>query len=222
MAIQQGIATLKVTGRNQQPLYPADWIAGVEYEAEYGQNHQNQNEAENHDDDYVEDEEEFIEAEIENEEIYDRIDPTEVDDLAELETLVDDEEEQDEDEYESDSVLQEENEVPEELQEYEQENEEVPEQEEPEVPEQDEVPEPEEEYRHTRSGRRFVKPAKDTSSRNTLFCIKPTETTKIILSIARILPLWQQEQSRISSMKFPRKERRIHNCTSSTRESRNC
>ena len=31
LAIEQGINTLKITGRNTQPLYPADWIEGVEY-----------------------------------------------------------------------------------------------------------------------------------------------------------------------------------------------
>ena len=30
MADQQGIKTLKLTGRNKTQLYPADWIAGVE------------------------------------------------------------------------------------------------------------------------------------------------------------------------------------------------
>jgi hypothetical protein len=31
MADEQGIKTLKLTGRKKTPIYPADWIAGVEY-----------------------------------------------------------------------------------------------------------------------------------------------------------------------------------------------
>jgi hypothetical protein len=87
MEHDQGITILKITGRHTSTIYPADCIAGVDYE-----NHENQHQF---DEDYIEDEEELIEAEIENEDIYDRIDPTEVEDLAELN-------DQDEDEYESD------------------------------------------------------------------------------------------------------------------------
>ena len=32
IANEQGIGNLKITGRNKIPIYPADWIAGVEYE----------------------------------------------------------------------------------------------------------------------------------------------------------------------------------------------
>jgi hypothetical protein len=32
LAIQQGITTLKFTNNTRQSIYPADWIAGVEYE----------------------------------------------------------------------------------------------------------------------------------------------------------------------------------------------
>jgi hypothetical protein len=66
MGIVQGIHTLKITGRYTTPLYPTDWIAGVEYD----HMHDNNN-------DYIEDEE------IENEALYDRIDPQEIADLRE-------------------------------------------------------------------------------------------------------------------------------------------
>lgn len=77
MATQQGISTLKITGRNQLPIYPVDWLAGVEYD-EYDHN-QNQNP----DEDYIEEDEEIIEEEINDEELYDRIDPNEIEDLHE-------------------------------------------------------------------------------------------------------------------------------------------
>jgi hypothetical protein len=140
MAHEQGLATLKITGRHTSPLYPADWIAGVDY-TENG----------NQDEDYIDDEEEMIEAEIDNEELYDRIDPEEIAELTYVRNEGE-EENQEIDEQEPDPVLQEENEVPEE----------------PEVPEQEEVPQQEvhdeepdeepEEVKTTRSGRVIVKP----------------------------------------------------------------
>jgi len=75
MAIEQGIHTLKITGRHTTPIYPADWIAGVEY------NQDNQNNQNNRDEDYIDDEEQYIEQEIDDEELYDRVDPTEIEDL---------------------------------------------------------------------------------------------------------------------------------------------
>jgi hypothetical protein len=33
MAEEQKVKTLKITGRNKIPIYPANWIAGVEYDA---------------------------------------------------------------------------------------------------------------------------------------------------------------------------------------------
>jgi hypothetical protein len=144
MAHDQGITTLKITGRHTSPIYPADWIAGVDYE-----NHENQKQF---DEDYIEDEEELIEAEIDNEDIYDRIDPTEMEDLAEFDISVDDNEEelndQDEDEYESDPAPEDERE---DVQEDETEDIEVHE---------DENTEPEEVPRTTRSGRVVVKPTR--------------------------------------------------------------
>jgi hypothetical protein len=150
MAHDQGITTLKITGRHTSPIYPADWIAGVDYE---NQDHENQNQ---YDEDYIEDDEELIEAEIDNEDIYDRIDPTEVEDSAELGTSVDDNEEevndQDEDEHESDPA-------PEDEREDVQEDEPEDETEDIEVHE-DENTEPEEVPRTTRSGRVVAKPAR--------------------------------------------------------------
>jgi thiamine phosphate synthase YjbQ (UPF0047 family) len=58
MAIQQGIHTLKITGRTSTPSYPADWIAGVDYN--------NQTQQRLQDEDYIEEEEEAIDTEIYN------------------------------------------------------------------------------------------------------------------------------------------------------------
>jgi hypothetical protein len=38
MAEKQGIKSLEITGRNKQPIHPADWIAGVDYTAENNMN----------------------------------------------------------------------------------------------------------------------------------------------------------------------------------------
>jgi hypothetical protein len=38
MAVDQGITTLKITGRHTSPIYPADWIAGVDYDDQNDQN----------------------------------------------------------------------------------------------------------------------------------------------------------------------------------------
>jgi hypothetical protein len=63
MAHEQGLTTLKITGRHTSPLHPPDWIAEVDYD-------QNQNQ--HQDEYYIDDEEVMIEAEIEDEELYDR------------------------------------------------------------------------------------------------------------------------------------------------------
>jgi hypothetical protein len=73
MAEDQGITTLKLTGCNKVPMYPADWIAGVEYKEE-NEEEDNTNEDENPKDD-------DLDEELDNEEAYDRIDPEEIDDL---------------------------------------------------------------------------------------------------------------------------------------------
>jgi hypothetical protein len=160
MAHERGLATLKITGRHTSPISPADWIAGVDYDDHHSQ----------HDEDYIEDEEAFIEEEIGNESLYDRIDPEELADITSTRDEVEEQEQGEEiqeiEEQEPDPVLQEENEVPEEP-ELQEENE-VPE--EPEVPEQEEVPqqevydeEPDEEAKEvktTRSGRVVIKPTR--------------------------------------------------------------
>jgi hypothetical protein len=46
MAIEQGITTLKITRRHISPIYPADWIAGLDY---VQNQHRNQD-----DEDYIE------------------------------------------------------------------------------------------------------------------------------------------------------------------------
>jgi hypothetical protein len=72
MAADQGIKTLKLSGRNSVPIYPADWIAGVEYE-------------ENDDvDNSVNDN--YDDEELDDENAYDRIDANEIDDLINDET----------------------------------------------------------------------------------------------------------------------------------------
>jgi hypothetical protein len=83
MAEQQGIKTLKLTGRNKTQLYPADWIAGVEYEDE--QNDENTTDNDDNDDndvdyqdripDYTQDDE------LDDQQEYESIDQDEIDDL---------------------------------------------------------------------------------------------------------------------------------------------
>ena len=77
MAEQQGIKSLKLTGRNKQPIHPADWIAGVDYNAE------NNNEVDDNDDEFREDErDDYAEdADMDDADAYDRIDQSEIDDL---------------------------------------------------------------------------------------------------------------------------------------------
>ena len=75
MAEEQGIKTLKITGRNKIPLFPADWIAGVDYEGDQNENTENNDDE---DDDYQQNDEYDIDLE---EEAYDRIDQEEIDDL---------------------------------------------------------------------------------------------------------------------------------------------
>ena len=55
MAAEQDIKTLKLQGRDKEPLFPADWIAGVDYETEY--------ENEDYDDENYVDNEETLENE---------------------------------------------------------------------------------------------------------------------------------------------------------------
>jgi hypothetical protein len=71
MAIAQDITTLKITGRHTSPIYPTDWLAGVDYDDRQAHDRQR-------DEDYIEDEEAMIEDEIADEALYDRIDPEEI------------------------------------------------------------------------------------------------------------------------------------------------
>ena len=73
MAADQGITSLKLTGRNKVPIYPADWIAGVEYD-------ENDEEIEIDDVDY-EANDNYDDEVLDDEDEYDRIDPDEIDDL---------------------------------------------------------------------------------------------------------------------------------------------
>ena len=62
MAEEQGIKTLKITRRNKVPLFPADWIAGVDYEGDQNENTENNDDE---DDDYQENDEYDIDLEEE-------------------------------------------------------------------------------------------------------------------------------------------------------------
>ena len=81
MAESQGIKSLKLNNRNKTNIYPADWIAGVDYE--------NQNDVEDGDDrDY---EEEVVDDNDElDEDDYDRVDQQELDDILSDRPEVDD------------------------------------------------------------------------------------------------------------------------------------
>jgi hypothetical protein len=69
----QGITTLKLAGHNKIPIYPADWIAGVEYEG---------NENKNDDETYkIEIPNYAYDEELNDEEAFDRIDQEEIGDL---------------------------------------------------------------------------------------------------------------------------------------------
>ena len=70
LAHEQGITTLKLTGRNKINLFPADWIAGVEYE----DNNENA-------EDLNDDTDHQLDAELEDDGVYDRIDQAEIEDL---------------------------------------------------------------------------------------------------------------------------------------------
>jgi hypothetical protein len=52
MAKEQGIKTLQLTGRNKIPIYPANWIAAVEYEENEKENENKANEDKNNEKDY--------------------------------------------------------------------------------------------------------------------------------------------------------------------------
>jgi hypothetical protein len=78
MADEQGIKTLKITGRNKIPIYPANWIAGVEYDAD----NENEIDNEHNDEAYPEQEPDYdYDAELDDDEEYDRIDQGEIDEI---------------------------------------------------------------------------------------------------------------------------------------------
>jgi hypothetical protein len=77
MAAEQGIKTLKLTGRNKIPIYPADWIAGVEYD----ENNETEND-EHNDEAYPEQEPDYdYDEELDDDDEYDRIDQNEIDEI---------------------------------------------------------------------------------------------------------------------------------------------
>ena len=84
LAKEQGIKTLKIVGRNKVPLFPADWIAGVDYEGEDPFD-ENDEERPNPDEEYTYDDDSDddydSDDDVEDEELYDRVDPNEADDL---------------------------------------------------------------------------------------------------------------------------------------------
>jgi hypothetical protein len=57
VADEQGIKTLRLTGHNKIPIYPANWIAGVEYD----DNNENENEHNDQEDLFVEGEGKVLE-----------------------------------------------------------------------------------------------------------------------------------------------------------------
>jgi hypothetical protein len=85
MATEQGIKTLKLTGRNKTQLFPADWIAGVDYEDNYEQNDDENENIENNeenDETYTEQTPDYnTDIEMDDPNIYDTIDQEEIDDI---------------------------------------------------------------------------------------------------------------------------------------------
>jgi hypothetical protein len=76
MASEQGITTLKLTGQNKVPIYPADWIAGVEYEDDEDELNDNDDEA------YPNDEPDYqLDEELNDEAHYARIEREEIEAL---------------------------------------------------------------------------------------------------------------------------------------------
>ena len=88
LAESDGIKTLKITGKNKQPIYPANWIAGVDYEP---QNQNNDEEDDVNDDNYddvpdllprtAQDLDSDDEDDLDDDELYDRVDQQEIDEL---------------------------------------------------------------------------------------------------------------------------------------------
>ena len=77
MAAEQKIKSLKVTGQNKVPLFPANWIAGVDYD---GYDPYGEDDHPEPDDEYDYDEDHPIDDDF-DEDDYDRIDQDEIDEL---------------------------------------------------------------------------------------------------------------------------------------------
>jgi hypothetical protein len=138
----------------------------------------------------------MIEAENQDEELYDRIDPEEI---AELTNVRDEgeEENQESNVQEPDPVVQEEDGVPEELQEHE----EVPEQEEH---DDDPEKEPEEESKRTRSGRAIVKPTRYIEQEHVILH-QTDKNSKDYIEYRHDIAIVAATTIEFSSMKYPRK-----------------
>jgi hypothetical protein len=84
MGAEQGVKSLKMQNRRKDVFYPADWTAGVNYEAN---NNNDENNDENNDDIEYEYHDENADvhydedAELDDEEAYDRINQEEIDEL---------------------------------------------------------------------------------------------------------------------------------------------
>jgi hypothetical protein len=79
MADKQGIKSLKLTGQNKIPIYPANWIAGVDYEQE-DQNEENNDDM--NDKDYSNIPPEYtFDDELDDAQAFDKINQTEIDEL---------------------------------------------------------------------------------------------------------------------------------------------
>ena len=76
MAMDQGMKSLKIEGRNRVAILPADWIAGVDYEGD----NQNNNDDDT-DEDYEDNDDDYEDDEYDDDEAFDRIDQEEIDEL---------------------------------------------------------------------------------------------------------------------------------------------
>ena len=83
MAAEQKIKTLKLQGRNKQPLFPADWIAGVDYEGDIQNDDDDEDYAPEDDDDDIPDLElrQNYDSDDDSDDEFDPIDQDEIDEL---------------------------------------------------------------------------------------------------------------------------------------------
>ena len=121
MAAEQQIKTLKLRGRNKQPLFPADWTAGVEFEEPQNQNN---NDNDDNDEDYEETDDsdnesvpdlidrdntdaqydDWSDDELDDDDNYDRIEQDEIDDLLSDQDPTDNNSESDPDQQENEQT----------------------------------------------------------------------------------------------------------------------